>query len=80
MLQARRLFERMDNQQLDKLFQIVVSSGVIKNVSVEGDFDFHSISLLKMLGLKRFLQIAKIVSENQVRSFLNLMKPSLLGS
>jgi len=71
MSQARKLFEKLDNHHLDELFKIAVSSGILENLSVEGDFDFHSVSFLKILGLKRFLQIAQIVSEIELRNILS---------
>jgi digeranylgeranylglycerophospholipid reductase len=76
MLHARRLFEKMNNKQIDGFFRIIVSSEILRNVSLEGDFDFHSISLARILGFRSILQIAKVLSGKELRSILALIRPS----
>ncbi len=71
LLRARRVFERLDNDKIDRMFRVVASSDVMGRISSEDDFDFHSAALLKALGLKGVLQIAGIVAADLLGS-LNL--------
>lgn len=71
LLRARRVFERLDNDKIDRMFRVVASSDVMGRISSEDDFDFHSAALLKALGLKGVLQIAGIVAADLL-SGLNL--------
>ena len=72
--QARKIFERLDNRSIDKLFKAIQTSGILNEISLIGDFDFHSTSIFKILGVKKVLQIAGIVASNEARNFSALMK------
>jgi flavin-dependent dehydrogenase len=66
MLLARRILERIDNQTLDQIFDSVSDSS-LKDLSLEGNFDFHSSSLTKVLGTKPGLKIMKAMLGNEIR-------------
>jgi digeranylgeranylglycerophospholipid reductase len=66
MLLARRILERIDNQTLDQIFDSVSDSS-LKDLSLEGNFDFHSSSLTKVLGTKHGLKIMKAILGNEIR-------------
>jgi digeranylgeranylglycerophospholipid reductase len=74
LLWVRRILDRLDNGQIDKIFRAMASSGILERISAESDFDNHSIALLKALGLKNVFQIAGVIALDlfdNLRPFLN---------
>jgi digeranylgeranylglycerophospholipid reductase len=71
-MQARKVLSKLDNNSLEKLMSVVVDSGVLEDISEKGDFDMHSISLAKALGLGNVLKIAGIVASSEIRELLLL--------
>jgi flavin-dependent dehydrogenase len=58
MLRVRRIFEKLNNKQLDKIFKVIKSSEILNRVSEEADFDYHSIGIIQVLKiLKKDLSI-----------------------
>jgi digeranylgeranylglycerophospholipid reductase len=68
MILFRRLLERLDNEALDMMFS-GVSSKTIDTVSKTGDFDFHAISIRKILNVTG-LKIFKAIVGNESRRLL----------
>jgi flavin-dependent dehydrogenase len=68
MILFRRLLERLDNEALDMMFSDV-SSKTIDTVSKTGDFDFHAISIRKILNVTG-LKIFKAIVGNESRRLL----------
>ncbi|MDQ3562571.1 MAG: dehydrogenase, partial [Thermoproteota archaeon] len=66
MLLARRLFERMDNKAIDELITSIPPE-VIQEASTDGDFDFHSSAVAKILGAKGAARMAKALFGNEIR-------------
>jgi geranylgeranyl reductase family protein len=66
MLLARRVFEHLDNKAIDEMFKMV-GSETIDEVSENGDFDFHSQALSKLLTVEGALKIAKTVLGSEIR-------------
>ena len=66
MLLARRLFERMDNKAIDELINSIPPE-VIQEASTDGDFDFHSSAVAKILGAKGAARMAKALFGNEIR-------------
>jgi digeranylgeranylglycerophospholipid reductase len=64
----RKLLERLDNKALDLIFSNIRSSD-INRVSESGDFDFHAISLRKIMGITG-LKIFKTMIDNEARRLL----------
>ena len=64
----RKLLERLDNKALDMIFSNIRSSD-IDGVSESGDFDFHAISVRKIMGITG-LKIFKTMLDNEARRLL----------
>ncbi|MBI2127146.1 MAG: NAD(P)/FAD-dependent oxidoreductase [Thaumarchaeota archaeon] len=74
-LQARKIFEKLDNKQLDEIFGAIASSeNVLSSMSLEGDFDFHSFALMKAIGIKSVLKILRVIATNELKRFLPLTR------
>ena len=69
MLIARRLLERMDNKAIDDLITTIPTES-IQEASVDGDFDFHSTALAKILGAKGAARMAKALLGNELRRLI----------
>lgn len=74
---ARRLFDRMENRHIDRAFEAINSSGVLKSVSYDGDFDFHTPGLLKALGVKNLLEVAGLTVTAELKELLVNLKDSI---
>lgn len=68
MVLFRKLLERLDNKALDMIFSNIRSSD-IDRVSESGDFDFHAISVRKIMGITG-LKIFKTMIGNEARRLL----------
>jgi len=71
---ARKLFERLQDSQIDRLFDIIQSNGILENLLKADDltFDSHGLSVLRVVGntaLSRAMEKMKIPS-----SLLNRLK------
>ena len=69
MLLARRLLERMDNKAIDDLIK-AIPRGIIQEASMDGDFDFHSAALTKILRAKGAARMAKALLGNEIRRLI----------
>jgi geranylgeranyl reductase family protein len=69
MLLARRLLERMDNKAIGNLISAIPSE-ILEDASVNGDFDFHSTALAKILGAKGAVRMAKALLGNEIRRLI----------
>lgn len=69
MLLVRRLFERMDNRAIDDLINAIPPE-VIQEASSDGDFDFHSSAVARILGAKGAARMAKALFGNEIRRLL----------
>jgi len=62
---ARKLYERLSDRQIDKLFDIIKSKGVLDDIMQADDlsFDWHSEAILRMMrhsAVSRFLGMVKL--------------------
>ena len=55
---ARKILERLDNTAINNLFELVTPE-ITKEISEKDDFDFHTGSIVKLLGLKGSLKTAQ---------------------
>ena len=69
MLVARKLFERFDNRTIDKMFESV-TPGILDEISKEGTFDFHTVSLAKLLGVKGSVKTVQAILGSEFRRLL----------
>jgi digeranylgeranylglycerophospholipid reductase len=69
MLLARRLLERMDNKAIDDLITAIPTE-IVKEASIDGDFDFHSTALARILTAKDAARMAKALLGSEIRRLL----------
>jgi digeranylgeranylglycerophospholipid reductase len=69
MLLARSLLERLDNKSIDDLFESITPQ-VLNEISKEGSFDFHTISVAKLLGVKGSVKAIQSILGNELRRFM----------
>lgn len=66
---ARKILERLDNNTINKLFESVTPE-IIKEISEKDDFDFHTGSIVKLLGIKGSLKTAQAVIGGEFKKLL----------
>jgi len=69
-LLARKILERLDNDAINKLFDSVTPE-VLKEISNKDDFDFHTNSIIKLLGVKGSFKAAQIIMANEMKNLLS---------
>ena len=69
MLLARGLLERLDNKSIDKMFESITPE-IVEEISKEGSFDFHTISLAKLLGVKGSVKAIQAILGSEFRRLL----------
>ncbi len=73
MVMLRRVFESLDNKAIERILLAIRSE--MDEISVSGDFDFHSFAMAKMLLSRDGLSIVKAMLGSEFRRFLaNLAK------
>ncbi|MDH3824104.1 MAG: NAD(P)/FAD-dependent oxidoreductase, partial [Nitrosopumilus sp.] len=55
---ARKILERIDNKTINKIFESITPE-IIKDISEKDDFDFHTSSIIKLLGIKGSIKTAQ---------------------
>ena len=66
---ARKLLERLDNQTIDKLFESITPE-ITNEISETEDFDFHTSSIIKLLGIKGSLKTAQTLISAEFKKIL----------
>ncbi len=66
---ARKILERIDNNTINKLFESVTPE-IIKDISEKDDFDFHTGSIIKLLGLKGSIKTAQTLIGGEIKKLL----------
>ena len=69
-LLARKVLERINNDTINELFDFITPE-IIKDVSEKDDFDFHTGSIVKMLGLKGSMKTAQIIVSGEIKKILH---------
>ena len=67
---ARKLLRRLDNDSIYKLFNQITPE-IIKEISEKDDFDFHTGSIIKMLGLKNSVSVAQTIIGGEIKKLLH---------
>lgn len=67
---ARKILERLDNNTINKLFESVTPE-IIKDISEKDDFDFHTGSIVKLLGIKGSLKTAQAIIGGEFKKLLS---------
>ena len=68
-LLARKILERIDNQTIDKLIESITPE-IIKEISEKDDFDFHTSSIIKLLGIKGSIKTAQTLISGEFKKIL----------
>ena len=69
-LLARKILERLDNETIDKLFNSITPE-VLNEISSKDDFDFHTSSIIKLLGVKGSFKAAQIIMTGEMKNLLS---------
>ena len=67
---ARKILERLDNNTINKLFESVTPE-ITKETSEKEDFDFHTGSIIKLLGIKGSLKTAQAIIGGEFKKLLS---------
>ena len=70
MLLARSLLERLDNKSVDAIFDTITPK-ILDDISKEGNFDFHTTSVAKMLGVKGSVKTIQAILGNELRRLID---------
>jgi digeranylgeranylglycerophospholipid reductase len=70
MLLARSLLERLDNKSINSLFESITPQ-ILEEISKEGSFDFHTVSVAKLLGVKGSVKAIHAILGNELRRLLS---------
>ena len=68
-LLARKILERVDNQTINKLFESITPE-ITNEISEKDDFDFHTSSIIKLLGIKGSLKTAQTLISGEFKKIL----------
>ena len=69
-LLVRKILERIDNQTINKLFESITPE-ITNEISEKDDFDFHTSSIIKLLGIKSSLKISKTLITGELKKILS---------
>jgi digeranylgeranylglycerophospholipid reductase len=67
---ARKVLERIDNNTINQLFDSITPE-IVEEISEKDDFDFHTGSIIKLLGLKGSMKIAQILMSAEIKKLLH---------
>ena len=67
---ARKILERIDNKTINKLFTSVTPE-ILKDISEKDDFDFHTGSIMKLLGIRISIKTAQTLIEGELKKLLS---------
>ena len=67
---ARKILERIDNKTINKLFESITPE-IIKEISEKDDFDFHTSSIIKLLGIKGSIKTAQALLGGELKKLLS---------
>ena len=66
---ARKILERIDNNVIDKIFDTITPK-ILSEISDKDDFDFHAISIVKLLGIQKSLNVTQNVMRAEIKRLL----------
>jgi flavin-dependent dehydrogenase len=68
---ARKILERVDNKTIDRLFD-VITPDILSDISAKDDFDFHTVSIIKLLGIRNSLNTAQKIMGAEIKRVLSI--------
>ena len=66
-LQARRIYEKMDNHGIEKLFNLIREKNLVNEILQSGDFDEHSKWVKQFLSIQDAVKVFSIVATEEVK-------------
>ena len=66
---ARKILSRIDNNTVNKLFSFITPE-IIKDISKKDDFDFHTGTIIKLLGLKGSFGAAQALIGSEIKKLI----------
>jgi geranylgeranyl reductase family protein len=69
-LLSRKILERVDNQTIDKLFESITPE-IVNEISENDNFDFHTSSIIKLLGIKGSMKTAQTLISSEFKKLLS---------
>ena len=66
---ARKILERVDNKTIDMIFDTITPE-IISEISNKDDFDYHAISIVKLLGIRKSLSAAQNIMSAEIKRML----------
>ena len=66
---ARKVLERIDNKTISRLFASITPE-ILEEISEKDDFDFHTSSIMKLLGIKTSIKAAQTLIEGELKKIL----------
>ena len=69
-LLSRKILERVDNQTIDKLFESITPE-IVNEISENDNFDFHTSSIIKLLGIKGSMKPAQTLISSEFKKLLS---------
>jgi digeranylgeranylglycerophospholipid reductase len=70
MILARSFLERLDNKSIDSIFESTKLE-TLEEISKEGSFDFHTVSIAKILGVRGSVKVIQAILGNELRRLLD---------
>ena len=66
---ARKILEKVDNKTVDMIFDTITPE-IISEISNKDDFDFHTTSIVKLLGMRKSLSAAQNIMSTEIKRLL----------
>ncbi len=66
---ARKILEKADNKTIDMIFDTITPE-IITEISNKDDFDYHAISIVKLLGIRKSLSAAQNIMSTEIKRML----------
>jgi len=67
---ARKILQRVNNKTIDMVFDTITPE-TIHEISNKDDFDFHAISIVKLLGMRKSLKAAQNIMSAEIKHLLS---------
>ena len=68
-LRIRKILQRFDNETINKLFELVTPQ-IINEISQEENFDFHTGSIIKLLGIRGSIKTAQTLINSELKKLI----------
>ena len=66
---ARKILQKIDNKTVDKIFDMITPE-ILSEISNNDDFDFHTASIIKLLGVRKSLAAAQSLVGSEIKRLL----------